>query len=76
MATTKEQEILICVEVDVATGKVTERPLTNEEVQQRKEMQANFKLEQKEAQEKATARNSAVAKLEKLGLTEEEIAAL
>jgi hypothetical protein len=76
MATTKEQEILLAVEVDAATGEVIERPLTDEELAQRKENEAIFKAAEAEAKAKAEARVSALAKLAELGLTEEEIAAL
>lgn len=76
MATTKEQEILLAVEVDAATGEVIERPLTDEELAQRKENEANFKAAETKAKAKAKARESALAKLAELGLTEEEIASL
>jgi hypothetical protein len=76
MATSKEQEVLIAVEVDAATGEVIERPLNDEEIADRKAMQAAQKAAEAEAKAKADARVSALAKLAELGLTEEEIAAL
>lgn len=73
-------ETLIAVEVDALTGTVTERPLTAEEITEREEMAAQFAAEQAareaEAEAKAAAKASAIAKLEALGLTEEEAQAL
>jgi hypothetical protein len=76
MATTKNEEILIAVEVDAATGEITERPLTDEEIAQRTADHAAYKAAEAEAKAKAEARASALAKLAELGLTEEEVAAL
>lgn len=76
MSTTKEQEILLAVEVDAVTGEIRQRPLTEEELVQRKESEANFKATEAEQEAKAAARYSALAKLADLGLTAEEIAAL
>jgi alkylhydroperoxidase family enzyme len=75
MATAKT-EILIATEINAATGEVTERPMTAEELSQRKidEAEAAAQLAAKEA--KAATRASALAKLKELGLTEQEIAAL
>jgi hypothetical protein len=69
-------ETLNAVIFDAATGKVTERPLTADEIIQTETNVADYEanLAQKEA--KAAARQSALAKLADLGLTAEEIAAL
>jgi len=68
------------IEVNCATGEVTERPLTAEEIAQRDADAAAYEAqkaqEEAEAQAKATAKASARAKLAALGLTEDEIAAL
>jgi len=59
--------------LDVATGKVIEREFTSEEaIEYEAHQSAN--LAKEEASE--AVRNSALAKLAALGLTEEEIAAL
>lgn len=68
------------VEVNCATGEVTERDLTAEEIAQREADAAAFATEQaaREAEEAAVAAAKAAgqAKLAALGLTAEEIAAL
>jgi DNA-binding NarL/FixJ family response regulator len=69
-------ETLTAVIFDAATGEITERPLTADELAQRNLDIAEAKAQQAEAQAKATARESALAKLAALGLTEEEVAAL
>jgi DNA-binding NarL/FixJ family response regulator len=69
-------ETLNAIIVDAATGEVTERPLTADEIVEREVMQADYEARQAEAEAKATARESALAKLADLGLTAEEIAAL
>ena len=61
---------------DHATGKVTTRELTEEELAQRLQDETNFKNKLKAQAAKEKARASALAKLAELGLTEEEIAAL
>ena len=76
MATVKEQQIFIAIEVDALTGEVTERPLSDEELAQRQADELAAKALEAEAQAKAAARESALAKLADLGLTEEEVAAL
>jgi len=70
----------IKIEVNCATGEVTEVPLTAEEIQQR-ELDAIAIAEEQAAREaeaaaKADAKLAAQAKLQALGLTGEEIAAL
>ena len=69
-------ETLTAVIFDAATGELTERPLTAEEIAQREVMQAELAAEQAEADAKVTARESALAKLAALGLTADEVAAL
>ena len=70
----------IKIEVNCATGEVTETPLTAEEIQQRELDAAAFAVAQaeREATEaaEADAKASAQAKLAALGLSAEEIAAL
>ena len=70
-------ETLKAVIFDAATGEVTERPLTADEIADREAMQAEAEAQQAEADAKATARESALAKIaEVTGLTEAELAAL
>jgi DNA-binding NarL/FixJ family response regulator len=69
-------ETLKAVIVDAATGEVTERPLTADEIAQRELDQAEAVARQAEVEAKATARESALAKLAALGLTADEVAAL
>lgn len=68
------------IEINCTTGKVTERPLTAEEIAQNKADAAVLAAREaeKNAAETAaaTAKASAEAKLAALGLTAEEIAAL
>ena len=61
---------------DAATGETTERPLTAEEIAEREVMKAEAEARQADAEAKATARESALAKLKALGLTQAEISAL
>ena len=61
---------------DAATGEVTERPLTADEIIERETMQAEHQIFQAEADAKVAARESALAKLAALGLTADEVAAL
>ena len=69
-------EILKAVIFDAATGEVTERPLTADEIAEREVMQAEAEARQAEADAKVAARESALAKLAALGLTADEVAAL
>ena len=73
-------EVANAIEVNCATGEVTERPLTAEEITQREVDAAAFaeELTTREATKAAAqaAKESANAKLAALGLTAEEIAAL
>lgn len=74
MATTKEQAITqMHVIFDAETGETTERPLTSKEIAQRETMVADYKAQQTQQEAKTATRLSALAKL---GLTEQEIAAL
>jgi hypothetical protein len=70
----------IAVIVDCTDGTVTERPLTAEEIAQREADAAAAAVAEAERQAaeeaKAAAKASAVAKLEALGLTADEAAAL
>jgi DNA-binding NarL/FixJ family response regulator len=67
---------LTAVILDAATGEITERPLTADEIAEREVMQAEAEAQKAEAEAKATARESALAKLAALGLTADEVAAL
>lgn len=58
------------------TGEVTERPYTKEEIDEAKKQEAKIKSYFDELAAKDNARQSALAKLAALGLTEYEIAAL
>lgn len=69
-------EVLTTMIVDASTGEVTERPLTPEELAEREVMAAEYAAREAEAQAKVDARQSALAKLAALGLTEEEVGAL
>lgn len=69
-------ETLKAVIFDAATGEVTERPLTADEIADREASHAEAQARQAAAEAKATARESALAKLKKLGLTDAEISAL
>jgi hypothetical protein len=62
--------------VDALTGEVTERLLTNDEIADLEQLQEQGIVWQAEAQAKADARLSALAKLADLGLTQDEINAL
>jgi protein-tyrosine-phosphatase len=61
---------------DVATGNLIERSLTAEEITEAEVRQAEAEVRQAETEAKATARESALAKLAALGLTADEVAAL
>jgi hypothetical protein len=62
--------------VDALTGDVIERPLTADEIAEREQMVTTNTERETEAQAKADARESALAKLADLGLTQDEINAL
>jgi hypothetical protein len=67
---------LTALEVDAQTGIITERELTADEIAERKEITAQQEQQLAEAEAKVAARQSALAKLAKLGLTQAEIDAL
>jgi hypothetical protein len=69
-------EILTALVVDGASGKVTERPLTADEIAGYEVMQAEAEAQQAEVNARVEARESALAKLAALGLTADEVAAL
>jgi hypothetical protein len=69
-------ETLKAIVIDALTGEVTERPFTAEELEQRELMFAEAEELQAQADAKAAARTSALAKLAALGLTADEVAAL
>lgn len=62
--------------VDVLTGEEVVAPLTKEELAFIELVQASIDAQRAEQDAKIAARESALAKLAALGLTEEEIAAL
>ena len=62
--------------VDATTGEVAERSLTTDELAEREIMATEYAQRQVEQDAKTAARQSALAKLAALGLTEEEIEAL
>jgi DNA-binding NarL/FixJ family response regulator len=63
-------------EFNALTGIITERDLTQDEIKERAKLLAKTEQEKAEAEAKIAARQSALAKLAALGLTEAEIAAL
>ena len=73
-------EILTVAEIDCSTGQETIRPLTQSEIEQYQIDQSNSLAweQQKEenAQRSLDIKQSALAKLEALGLTEEEARAI
>ena len=75
-----ETPIAVIVDCSVPGGAVTERPLTADEIAQREADAAAAAAAEaeREAEEaaKVAARESAIAKLEALGLTAEEATAL
>ena len=75
MATVKTDKPKI-TEFDGLTGQTIVRDLTVEELAQRELDAAEAAAQRAAVEAKAAARQSALAKLAELGLTEEEIAAL
>jgi hypothetical protein len=69
------QQVKIVIH-DAATGEKKERPMTADELATYKTLVAAQETLQAEQEEKEKARESALAKLAALGLTEEEIGAL
>jgi DNA-binding NarL/FixJ family response regulator len=64
------------LEIDVLTGEETIRPMTPEELNELEVTKASQEALQSEQDSKISARQSALAKLAALGLTQEEIDAL
>jgi hypothetical protein len=73
---TQTNETLKATDIDGITGEVIERELTSEELSAREQMLAEETQSEAEAQAKVEARQSALAKLAAIGLTQEEIEAL
>jgi hypothetical protein len=69
-------EVLTTVIADASTGEVIEREMTAEEIADHEEIEAAALAAEAERQAKIAARESALAKLAALGLTQEEIDAL
>jgi DNA-binding NarL/FixJ family response regulator len=69
-------EIETTLIIDLATGEEIIRALNDDEIAINKKMKSEQKKIQDIAKAKAEARESALAKLAALGLTEEEIGAL
>jgi DNA-binding NarL/FixJ family response regulator len=67
---------LTAIIIDGITGETVIRPLTSEEIAEREAMRIEQEALQSEQDAKIAARQSALAKLAALGLTEEEIGAL
>ena len=67
---------LTLIEINGLTGLEVVRELTAKEIKEREDLATKTNLFQIQQEEKEKARQSALAKLAKLGLTEEEIAAL
>jgi DNA-binding NarL/FixJ family response regulator len=61
---------------DASTGETIIRPLTDEEIAAHKLIAAEAEMQRGEQEAKAADRESAIAKLSLLGLTENEISAL
>ena len=70
------QKKMIVTEVDVLSGQIIERPFTAKEIQDYEIIQTQEKIFHADQDAKIAARQSALAKLAALGLTEEEIGAL
>lgn len=72
--------VLTKIEVNCTTGEQTVVPLTEEEIATIEQNRVRYETEQAEKEAKATAlkeaKASALAKLQELGLTEEEANAL
>jgi len=64
------------VEFDGLSGVETIRELTPQELQEREQLATQAQIAQEELEAKLAARQSALAKLTALGLTEAEIASL
>ena len=69
-------EELTAVIFDAATGELTERPLTGNEIAAYEILLAEAEARKAEQDAKVAARASALQKLKELGLSQEEIEAL
>jgi hypothetical protein len=69
-------EKLTTITFDAQTGEITERELTSEEIKEREALNTKDLQDALKLKAKQDARQSALAKLAALGLTEAEIAAL
>jgi DNA-binding NarL/FixJ family response regulator len=69
-------EKLTLLHIDAVTGIETVRELTASEIAEHNALQAGYEAKEAEQKAKIDARQSALAKLAALGLTEAEIAAL
>jgi DNA-binding NarL/FixJ family response regulator len=67
---------LIATILDYQTGEITERELTADEISTREVLANDLEAQELAREAKLLARQSALAKLTALGLTEEEIGAL
>lgn len=75
--TTKTTEMVIEIaEIDFLTGEQTTREPTKEEIEFHKEAIELTKARKEAIQDASAAKESAIAKLAKLGLTEAEMSAL
>ena len=72
----ENNEILIATTINGETGEVTERPLNNDEIAGIEASKIDYDQKEAERKAKTEARESALAKLAALGLTQEEIDAL
>jgi hypothetical protein len=71
-----ENETLTAIILDAESGEMIERDLTDEEIADHLAIKAEADARQADAEAKAEARLSALAKLAALGLTQKEIEAL
>ena len=69
-------EVLITQIFNAETGEATTRPMTENEIAEIEAMKAEAEALKAEENAKASARESALAKLAALGLTADEVAAL
>jgi hypothetical protein len=76
MATQTDEELFTVLTVNAETGETNQRKLNDEDLAQQKIDVAAAESYQAEQNAKEKAKASALAKLKKLGLTVEEIAAL
>ena len=70
------EQILTATVVDGETGEVVERPLTSDEIAELEASKNDYDQKEADREAQIAARESALAKLSALGLTQEEIEAL